>query len=104
MKHPTLHIFTVNANKDHVHIQLEAPPNLAMSEVVQRLKSETSAYLQKRFKFIKDIYINKEGIWSVGYFISSIGLNEGQIKAYIERQSRSEVPHTIKLRKKNKMG
>jgi putative transposase len=95
-KYPTLHIFTVNTNKDHVHIQLEAPPNVTLSSVVQVLKANSSLHLRKRFKFIKEMYLNKEGIWSVGYFISSIGLNEAQIKKYIEWQDKHDLPQTIK--------
>ena len=102
-KHPTLHIFGVNTNKDHVHIQLEAAPNVALSVIVQKLKMTSSIYLQKRFKFIYEMYLEKEGIWSVGYFVSSVGLNEEQIHKYIERQSEIEVPHTIRtLKNKNK--
>jgi len=104
-KYPTLHIFAVNTNKDHVHIQLEASPNVALSAIVQKLKITSSIYLQKRFKFIREMYLRKEGIWSVGYFVSSVGLNEEQIHKYIDRQSKVEVPHTIKtlqIRKKQR--
>ena len=96
-KYPTLHIFTVNTDRDHVHIQLEAPPSIAVSSAVQRLKSLSSLYLRKRFKFIREIYLDKEGIWSVGYFVSSIGLNEDQIKKYIEWQGLREVPQTVRI-------
>ena len=95
-KYPTLHIFAVNTNKDHVHIELEASPNVALSAIVQKLKITSSIYLQKRFKFIREMYLRKEGIWSVGYFVSSVGFNEEQIQRYIEMQSKIEVPHTIR--------
>src|SRR3989344_4966211 len=93
---PTLHIFTVNTDKDHVHLQLEAPPNMALSTVVQKLKSASSFVLRRRFKFVREMYLDKEGIWSVGYFVSSIGLNEAQIKKYIEWQGKREVPQTLR--------
>lgn len=95
-KYPTLHIFTINTNRDHVHIQLEAPPNITISSVVQKLKSISSLYLRRRFKFIHEMYLDKEGIWSVGYFVSSIGLNEEQIKKYINWQGNFEVPQTVR--------
>ena len=100
-KYPTLHIFTLNTNKDHVHLQLEAPPSVSIASVVQKLKATSSAHLQKRFKFIKEIYLDKEGIWSVGYFVSSVGLNEIQIRKYIERQNNYDVPHTVRTIPKN---
>ena len=95
-KYPTLHIFTINTNRDHVHIQLEAPPDVALSSVVQRLKGTSSLLMRKRFKFIREAYLEKEGIWSVGYFVSSIGLNESQVRRYIEWQGKKEVPQTVR--------
>lgn len=94
-KYPTLHLFAINTNRDHVHLQLEAPPNLTIASIVQKLKATSSLHLQKRFKFIRELYLDKDGIWSVGYFVSSIGLNEAQINKYIEWQGTYEVPHTI---------
>jgi len=29
-------------------------------------------------------------VWSIGYFVSTVGLNEQQIKKYIERQNQHE--------------
>ena len=95
-KYPTLHIFTVNTNRDHVHLQLEAPPSITIASVVQKLKATSSLHLQRRFKFVREMYLEKEGIWSVGYFVSSIGLNEAQIKKYIEWQDTHDVPKTIR--------
>ena len=95
-KYPTLHIFTINTNRDHVHIQLEAPPDIPLSSVVQRLKGTSSLLIRKRFKFVREAYLEKEGIWSVGYFVSSIGLNESQVRRYIEWQGKREVPQTVR--------
>lgn len=86
-KYPTLHLISVNTNEDHVHLQIEIPPNIAVSTAIQRLKSETSKKIRKKFKFIDRIYLEK-GIWSVGYFSSTVGLNETQIKKYIEYQDK----------------
>jgi len=54
--------------------------------------------ITQEFKFIREMYLEKDGIWSVGYFVSSIGLNEGQIKKYIEWQGKKESqPQTTTL-------
>lgn len=96
-KYPTLHIFSANTNRDHVHVQLEIPPNLLIADVVQKLKATSSFHLRKRFKFIREMYLQKEGIWSVGYFVSSIGFNEAQIRRYIEWQDKRDVPQTMRV-------
>jgi putative transposase len=96
-KYPELHLFETNTDADHVHIQIEIPPNLAISDAVQKLKGASSIHLKKKFKFIREIYLEKDGIWSVGYFASSVGLNEAQVKQYIEWQGKKERPQKSKL-------
>lgn len=88
-KYPTLHISSFNTDDDHVHLQIEIPPDLSIAAVVQRLKSESSAILKKKFKFIRDMYIDGS-IWSVGYFVSTIGLNGEMIKKYIANQGKKD--------------
>lgn len=96
-KYPSLHIVTMNTDQDHVHIQMEIPPNIAICDAVQALKSRSSQYLRKKFKFIDKIYLEKDGIWSVGYFVSSVGADEERIKKYIEYQDKKERPQTATL-------
>ena len=97
-KYPTLIIHSINTDQDHVHIQMEIPPSIAVADAVQKLKSNASVHLKKKFKFIREMYLEKDGIWSVGYFVSSIGLNEDQIRKYIEWQGKKEMkPQTTKL-------
>lgn len=96
-KYPTLHIEAVNTDADHVHLQIEIPPNIAIADAVRVLKSRSSLHLRKRFKFIRTMYLEKDGIWSVGYFVSSIGMNEERIRKYIEHQAEQEKPQTATL-------
>lgn len=96
-KYPTLFIHAINTNQDHVHIQIEIPPNIAVSDAVQKLKSNSSKDIQRKFKFIKDMYLEWDGIWSVGYFFSTVGLNEEQVRKYIEWQDKKEKPQTTRL-------
>ena len=96
-KYPTLNLIIANTDKDHVHIQIEIPPNIAVSDAVGRLKAYSSRHLRQRFKFIREIYLEKDGIWSVGYFSSTVGLNEQQIQKYIAWQSKREKVQTIPL-------
>ena len=95
-KYPTLYIHSFNTNEDHVHLQIEIPPNLSIAAVVQRLKAESSAELKKKFKFIRDMYLDGS-IWSVGYFVSTVGLNEAMIKRYIANQGRADRGTTMRF-------
>lgn len=96
-KYPTLHILAVNTDQDNVHLQIEIPPNIAVSDAVQHLKANASVHLRRTFPFIREMYLDKDGIWGVGYFSSTIGLNEGQIRKYIEWQGKKEKPQTVTL-------
>ena len=89
--YPTIKILAVNTDEDHIHIQIEIPPDIAVSKVVQALKQNSSRELRKKYPFIRRMYL-EDSIWSVGYFSSTIGLNEEQIKKYIEHQGKEELP------------
>jgi len=94
-KYPTLWIEALNTDQDHVHVQIEIPPNITVSDAVGKLKANSSRHLRSRFKFIREIYLEKDGIWSVGYFSSTIGLNEIRIKKYIQWQGKKDESRTL---------
>lgn len=96
-RYPTLWILTMNTDEDHVHMQIEIAPNTTVSDAIGKLKSYSSRHLRQKFKFIRDIYIEKDGIWSVGYFSSTIGINEAQIKRYIVAQGKKDRPQRSRL-------
>lgn len=89
--YPTLFIEAINTDNDHVHLQIEIPPNIAVSSAVQVIKQRSSIDLRRKFKFIREMYL-ENSIWSVGYFSSTVGLNEASIRKYIEYQGRRELP------------
>ena len=86
---PDWYFHEINTGDDHVHLLIEIPPKYAISDVVQRLKGHSATYLRRQFKFIREIY-ERGGLWSDGYFVSTVGLNENQIRKYIERQKRDD--------------
>jgi len=86
-EYPDWYFVKINTGDDHVHILIEIPPKYAVSEVVQKLKARSSFYLRKKFDFISKIYDGKDGIWGTGYFVSTVGINEAQIRKYIEKQN-----------------
>jgi putative transposase len=96
-KYPTIEIENINTDDDHVHMQVVIAPSVAISDAVRKMKGVTSKELRNKFKFIRKMYIGKEGIWSVGYFVSSVGINEEQVKRYIERQDKKDKPQTTRL-------
>ena len=94
--YPTLHIAKVNTADDHVHLLLEVAPSVSVAAMVQKLKSHSSHDLKKRFRFIREMD-DGSGIWSVGYFCSTVGLNEKMIEKYIHSQDKKDRPQNARL-------
>ena len=71
-------------SKDHVHMLIEYPPKLSISEIVKRMKGRTSRLLQQEFPAIKKRYWGQH-FWAVGYGVWSTGniTNEIVVK-YLE--------------------
>ncbi len=71
-------------SKDHVHMLLEYPPSLAISNLVKRLKGRSSRILQQEFPMLKKRYWGKH-LWGVGYGAWSSGnITDELIKEYLD--------------------
>jgi len=95
-EYPTLDLVMINTNQDHVHLQIEISPDISVAAVVRILKSKSSFAIKKKFKFIREIYLDGS-IWSVGYFSSTVGLNEKTISKYIQWQGKQDSPQNLNL-------
>ena len=94
--YPTLHIAKANVWEDHVHLLVEIAQSVPIAAMVQKLKAHSSIELKRQFKFIRETD-DGSGIWSVGYFASSIGLNEKMIEKYITNQDKHDRPKNARL-------
>lgn len=89
-QNPDIEIVEVNTEADHVHILLSIPPKLSVSEVIKIIKAKTGSRMRQRFPFLDKVYWGTDGIWSVGYFVSTVGINEEVIKKYIKMQGEED--------------
>lgn len=71
---------------DHVHMVAIIPPKYSVSEVIGRLKGITSSRLRKRYPGLAEVYRKDNTAWSPGYFVSTVGLPEDSILAYVRNQ------------------
>lgn len=88
--YPDIVIKEANCDEDHIHLLIVIPPKRAVSWVVNVLKSNTARLMRKRYAFLKKLYPKKVGIWSAGYFVSTVGVNEQVIAAYIRHQGKED--------------
>ena len=71
-------------SKDHVHILVSAPPELAPSEIMRRIKGRTASKLFEEFPTLKQRYWGRH-VWARGYFCATVGeMTEDMIKDYLE--------------------
>lgn len=88
--YPLIYITAVNHDQDHIHMMVSVPPTMAVGSAVRIIKSNTAKSLKQKFPFLKRAYYGTDGIWSDGYFASTVGLNEETIQAYIEHQGQAD--------------
>ena len=74
---------------DHVHLILSIPPKYAVSKVVGFLKGKLALKLFDRFPKLRKRYWGQH-VWSRGYCVSTIGLDEERIRKYVKWQNRKD--------------
>ncbi len=84
-----IEVIRANVQLDHVHMVVMIPPRISVASVVQFVKSRTGKLLPERFPSIGKA-IRGGGIWSRGYGVSTIGLDEKTIISYVEHQGRED--------------
>ncbi len=87
---PDIEVIKVNAQPDHAHLVVVIPPRVSVAEAVQYIKTKTAQKLKAKFPFLRRAIYGREGIWSRGYCVSGIGLNEKEILAYVEHQEKED--------------
>ena len=89
--YPDIIYIETSIQPDHVHLVMTIPPKYAISTVVQLIKQNTAKALREKFEFTKRVFFGRGGIWSVGYFVSTIGLDEQTVQNYVKRQEREDL-------------
>ncbi len=88
--HSDIEVVKANVRLDHVHLVLVIPPRVAVADVIQFLKSQSGKLLKAKFAFLQKVFWGRTGIWSRGYRVSSVVLNEKQILAYVTYQEKED--------------
>ena len=66
------------------------PPKYTVSAVIGRIKQWTASKLREKFSWLGKVYWKERIVWSPGYFVSTIGLDEKKILAYVKWQERQD--------------
>ena len=70
---------------DHVHMVLSIPPKLSVAMTVGYLKGKSAIQIHREALNVKQGFTGKH-FWSRGYCVSTVGLDEQMIRAYVKNQ------------------
>ncbi len=87
---PGVEIEMIGCDGDHLHMVMTIPPRYSISDVMGNLKSRSSSVMRKKFTWLSKVYWKENIMWSPGYFVSSVGIDEETIKKYVEYQGRKD--------------
>ena len=95
LKHPEgladdIEVIELSIQSDHVHIVLVIPPRIAVASVIQYLKTQSAGHLKRKFPFMGKMVWGRPGIWSTGYCVSTVGMNEQTILNYVRSQDEDD--------------
>ena len=82
-------VVEMNIQEDHVHTILSIPPKYSVSSLMGFLKGRLSIKMFRRYERIGKRFWGRH-LWSRGYCVSTIGLNEEQIRKYVKWQEKQE--------------
>ena len=74
---------------DHVHMCISIPPKYAVSNVVGYMKGKSAITIARKFGGRQRNFTG-EVFWARGYFVSTLGLDEEVVRAYIRDQEHED--------------
>jgi putative transposase len=88
--YPELEFVEVQHDQDHLPLRVGIPPQMAVGKAVGVIKANTSKRRKEKFPLLRKVYWGTDGIWSDGYFVSTVGVKEAVIQGYIEHQGQED--------------
>ena len=73
---------------DHVHMCISIPPKYSVAYTIGFLKGKSAIRIHRQYE--KDRRVWGKHFWSQGYCVSTVGLDEEQIRQYIREQEKFE--------------
>ena len=82
-------VHELNVQKYHVHVFLTIPPKYAVSEIMGFLKGKLALKMFDCFPSLRKQYWGQH-LWSRGYCVSTVGLDEERIRKYVKWQNKND--------------
>ncbi|MEO1645499.1 MAG: IS200/IS605 family transposase [Chloroflexota bacterium] len=82
-------VLEANVQADHVHLVLVIPPKYAVSQLMGYVKGKLALRVLSRYPQLRKRYWGNH-LWSRGYCVTTIGLDEEKIRKYVTWQEKKE--------------
>ena len=84
-----VNLLEAEACPDHIHILVEIPPKISVSNFMGFLKGKSSLMIYEKWGNMKYKYRNRS-FWCRGDYVSTVGKNEKKITEYIQNQLKED--------------
>ena len=78
-------VLELNVKPDHIHLVMSIPPKYSVSNVMGYLKGKLALRLFDKYEHLGRRYWGRH-LWSRGYCVSTVGLDEEKIRQYVKWQ------------------
>lgn len=72
-----------------IHVCVAIPPKYSVSTIIGYLRGKSAIIVFEKYSKLKKTFMG-HSFWARGYYVSSVGLDEGKIRKYIQDQEVSE--------------
>lgn len=79
-------ILEMSVQADHVHLMVIIPPRYSVAKAVEIIKSLSAKKIRKEITWLDKLYFGTGSMWTVGYFVSTVGIDEEIIRRYVRSQ------------------
>jgi len=83
-------VVELNVQHDHVHLIALVPPKVSISDVMGRVKGQTSTRLFKQFSELRKKPYWGNHFWAQGYCVDTVGVDAEMISKYVKYQENKE--------------
>jgi putative transposase len=83
-------VVEMNVQADHVHLVVMVPPKISISELLGRLKGQSSMRMFQQFRHLKRKPYWGNHFWAKGYCVDTVGLDADMIRKYVRYQEKKE--------------
>jgi putative transposase len=82
-------VLELQVQPDHVHVVVSIAPKYAVSNIMGYLKGKLATRMFARYERLGRRYWGRH-LWSRGYCVSTVGLDEDKIRKYVNWQEQGE--------------